>query len=83
MMYGWGMGWVGMLIGGLIFLGLTITVVYFIIRLAQGNGRTSSGQTYNSGSEAINRALDILAERYAHGEINEQEYTRMKNELKK
>ena len=83
MMYGLGFGWLGMLFGGLIFIGLTILVIFFIVRVVQGHDRP--GATYMHGEPRTDngRALDILAERYARGEINEEEYVRMKNALKK
>ncbi|WP_427340030.1 SHOCT domain-containing protein [Caloranaerobacter sp. DY30410] len=70
MMMGFGMGCGGIL--GLLLLGI---VVYFIFRYA--NERRYNG---NYGYDK-NDALEILKERYARGEITEEEYERKKKML--
>lgn len=74
-MMGW--GWMGfgwwMLIGpivGLLFIGLIIYGIYYIF-----SGRLRSFEPEKRSS------LDILKERYAKGEITEDEYRKMKKEL--
>lgn len=67
---GWGMGfgWVFMLLfWGLIILGIAA----LIKSLWSSNGRRAKPKT----------ALDMLQERYACGEINREEYERMKRDL--
>ncbi|WP_438316524.1 SHOCT domain-containing protein [Candidatus Caldatribacterium sp. SIUC1] len=63
------MGWGGLLLG----LFVLLLVAYFAIRLlgeSAGRGRN-------------NEPLEILKERYARGEISEDEYQRMKAELER
>jgi putative membrane protein len=52
----------------LVFLGLIIFGIYYLI---------SGGRSKSSDS-----SLEILKERYAKGEINKEDYDRMKKELK-
>ncbi|MHB0912099.1 MAG: SHOCT domain-containing protein [Armatimonadota bacterium] len=70
--YGWGagpLGWIGMLIGLIVWLlilgGLVYLVVWLIRRFAAPH----------------ESALDVLSKRYARGEIDREEYERMKREL--
>ena len=64
-----GFGWIfGLIIWGLLIVGV-VMVIKWAIGSSWGGGR---GLT----------ALDILKRRYASGEINEEEYQRMKKELK-
>jgi len=71
---GYGMGYGGWFFGPLmmiLFFGLIIAAVIGALRLL-GLGSSPEG----------NRALDILAERYASGEIDEAEYASRKKALK-
>lgn len=70
--YGWGMGfgWIGMLL----FWGLVIAGVYFAARFAlRGNAANCQKDT----------PIDILNQRYAHGQITREEYERIKEDVKK
>ncbi len=69
MMCGWTMGWVWPV---LILVGLLI-VGYVGVRLAQGRGLSSL--------PGFSPARQILDERYARGEIDEEEYRRRRAEL--
>lgn len=76
MMHGW-YGWngMGMLGGGLMMLFWPLLiglVVYFLVKSNNGNHR---GQHSS--------ALDLLDEKYAAGEIPEEEYLHKKKMLKK
>jgi len=75
MMGAWGMGWFGMIIM-LVFWVLVIVGLVFLIRwLIQ---TTSRGKTAgHTGSKAI----DIIKERYARGEISKEEFETMKKDL--
>jgi putative membrane protein len=75
MMGGWGMGWFGMIFM-LIFWVLVIVGLIFLIKwLIQTTKKEP--EAMHSGS----RALDILKERYARGEINKEEFEEKKRVL--
>ncbi|ULO05777.1 SHOCT domain-containing protein [Paenibacillus sp. 19GGS1-52] len=67
--YGNGMGGFGMLFNLLIIIG----VVYVVIRLVKGEGIVRTSDTIPE---------KILAERYATGEITDEEYIQMKKILR-
>ena len=74
-MRGWGGGWFGMIIMTVFWVLLIIGVIYLVKRLATSNrGR---GFFPSGGS----RALDILKERYARGEIDQKEFEEKKQAL--
>ena len=63
-----GFGWIfGLIIWGLLIVGVVL-VIKWAIGSSWGGGRSLT-------------ALDILKQRYASGEISEEEYRRMKKEL--
>jgi putative membrane protein len=70
---GGGWWWV-MGIGWLIFLGLLVTLAYLLVR--HSTGRAGGGQ------ERQSRAEDLLAERFARGEIDESEYRARRDTLR-
>ena len=75
MMGGSGMGWFGMIFM-IIFWGLVIVGLIFLIKWLI--------QTTKGEKDIIRRsasALDILKERYARGEINREEFEKMKRDL--
>lgn len=73
MMDGWsgGFGMGMMIIFWLLILGLIVTLIWFLIR----KGSESSGYSDNETS------IEILKKRYARGEIDEEQYRRMKDEI--
>jgi putative membrane protein len=75
MMYGWGMGWFGGIFS-LIFWILLIVGMVFLIRwlIHMSKGHPAPGP---SGS----RAMEILKERYARGEIEKDEFEEKKKDL--
>ena len=76
MMDGWGMGWFGMIFM-IIFWGLIIVGLVSLIRWLIQN-TSSKG---HSGVSAGPKAIDILKERYAKGEISQDEFETMKKEI--
>ncbi len=68
MMWGWGMGWIFMII----FWGLVVVGLIFLIRWLVGMTKTTRLEE---------SALDILKKRYARGEINKEEYEQKKKDL--
>ena len=69
---GFGMG----IIGWVLQIAVLIGVVYLVIYLVRSISR------HSDHSPRERSALDILAERFARGEISEDEYKRMKDVLK-
>ena len=68
---GWGWaGWILMTVGMVAFWALVITAVVLAIRYLTGSRSSDASAT----SSVQNRADDVLAERFARGEIDENEY---------
>lgn len=73
--YGWGMGGgIGMIIAILFWTVLLIAVVVIAISLVRKSG---SSQPLSPKETA----LDILKQRYAHGDIGKQEFEEKKRDL--
>ena len=68
--YGWGL--VGMLLHMILWGAFIVGIAYFIIKILRKPG----------GYDPENNALNILKKRYAAGEINEEDYDRMKERVK-
>jgi putative membrane protein len=71
--WGWGMGFMSpiltlIIIGGIIFL-----IIYLV--------NNSKGKSSSSSVDSHDRSLDILNERYARGEIDDEEYERRRRIL--
>jgi len=77
LMGGWGVGWFGGIFMIIFWILILVALVFFIKWLVQSSNR---GHT---GAAGGNRALDILKERYARGEINKTDYETMKADLSK
>ena len=76
MMGGWGMGWFGMIFM-IIFWGLIIVGLVSLIKWLIQN---TSGKAH-SGVSTGSKAMDILKERYARGEINRDKFESMKKNV--
>ena len=76
-MGGYGMGWFGGIFMIVFWILVIVGLVFLIKWLVQSpREHSSSGRTDTSS-----RALDILKERYARGEINKQEFEEKKKDL--
>jgi putative membrane protein len=76
MMGGWGLGWwfssiFMLLFGVLVIIGLIFLIKWLVQTTRKGTGTSDGGS----------RALDILKERYARGEINKEEFEEKKRDL--
>jgi putative membrane protein len=76
MMDGYGMGGFGF--GGIFMVLWWVLIIVGIVALVKWIS-TSSGASGRSGADG--KALDILKERYARGEIDEQEFHKRKRDL--
>ena len=68
----WGAWGLGMMVMMLVFWGLVITGIVLAIRWLAGQGERSRSD----------RALEILRERYARGEINKEEFDAKRRDLR-
>jgi putative membrane protein len=75
MMGGWGMGWFGMIFMLIFWVLVIVGLVLLIKWLIQTTKKEPEARHSSS------RALDILKERYARGEINKEEYEERKRDL--
>lgn len=71
---GWGWFWGGLMM--LVFLGGLIALIVFLVR---GSARSSEG----GDSRPSRDARDILAERFARGEISKEEFEERKRVLER
>lgn len=82
--YGWsGIGWIGMILAGLVVLIAIVLIVFLVARLSHGSVRSGENHMINQQPDSAARALDILSERYAKGELSDEEYAKKKAELRK
>lgn len=82
--YGWsGMGWVGAILIGLVILVAVVLIIFLVARLSHGSIGSGTSHVVNQQPDSSARALEILSERYAKGELNDEEYAKKKAELKK
>ena len=78
---GGGFGFPGMIFGGLmmlLFWGAIIVLVFFVIRALSRTGGTHFAPPTPPPGD---RALDILRERYARGEITKEQFEEMRRNL--
>ena len=76
MMGDWGMGWFGMIFM-ITFWGLIIVGLVLLIRWLIQNTSSRASSDVSTGSKAMN----ILKERYAKGEISRDEFESMKKDI--
>lgn len=77
MMGNWGMGWFGGIFMILFWILILVGLVFVIKWLIQSTG---GGQ---SNASSANRAIEILKERYARGDIDKTQYESMRRDLEK
>lgn len=76
MMDGWGMGWFGGIFMLVIWILVVVGLIFLIKWLVQTTRDVPGGK-----STPTSRALHILEERYARGEIEKQEFQEKKKDL--
>lgn len=76
MMGGW--GWMGMVFNLLILI-LIVAALIMAIRWVLQGGRSREGNDTRQGSSG--RAMEVLKERYARGEIDKDEFEQKKKDL--
>ncbi len=67
-----GYGWIYMILGTLLIVGIALFIVWLVRQSGAGSGGSDDREE---------TALDILKKRYAKGEIDKEEFERMKREL--
>ena len=75
MMGGWGMGW----FGGIFMIVFSILILVGLVMLIKWLFQSTS-RGRNNGQSGL-RALEILKERYARGEIDKTQFENMKRDL--
>lgn len=75
MMGGWGMGW----FGGIFMMAFWILVLVGLVFLIRWLVQTTSKKA--DSRQGGSRAIDILKERYARGEIDKAQFETMKRDL--
>lgn len=73
----WGGWWMFPMVMPIIFVVIVIVVLYLIF--GRGGFRPPGGNKYPDRDSET--ALDILRKRYAKGELNREEFERMKKDL--
>ena len=75
MMGGWAMGWFGMIF----MIAFWVLVIVGLIFLIRWLIQTTKGE--RDAAPGSSRAIDILKERYARGEISSEEFEKIKRDL--
>ncbi len=70
--WGYGMGWLGMILMAAFWIAVVIAIIFLIRWLILTGGRPRPSE---------DSALDILKKRYARGEINKEEFEEKKRDL--
>lgn len=69
-------GWVWMILIGLFWLAIIAALIWLFYRIARSQGWIGEGRPRD-------RAVEVLRERYARGEIDRETYERMLEELRR
>ena len=79
--YDWGWGaWLVMSVGMVLFWGLVIAGIVVLVRYLSGTGQ--GGPPASSPDPGRPSAQELLDERFARGEIDQDEYTRRRELLR-
>lgn len=81
--YGYGNGWTYLVFGGLLAIVVIAVVIYVFTRAGNNSLRLGHPAPTEMRQETSSRALEILTERYARGEISDEEYRQKKAEINK
>ena len=73
--FGGGLGWVGMVFGFIFFILVVIGIIFLIVWLV----KRSNYPGVENRTES--KALEVLKERYAKGEITKDQFDNMKKDL--
>ena len=76
-MWWFGMGFMWLWPIGLIIIGI---IIYYAV-VGSSHRSSNSHRSYSNQNYSGGRALEILKERYAKGEITKEQYLQMKEEL--
>lgn len=76
--FGWGMGFMWIWPIFLILIGVAI---YYAINSSRHENHSHSHRDYYSSKRSDGRAVEILKERYAKGEITKEQFNEMRKEL--
>lgn len=80
---GWGMGWGWHWLGMLLFWVVPLLVVIVLAAVAVRYLFAGGARIGGAPGEDRNRALEVLEERYARGDINREEYLQKRDDLKR
>jgi putative membrane protein len=75
-MEGWGMGWFNKISIAVFWILILMGLIFVIRWLIQNKKRDSDGTRCN-----LNKALKILKKHYTRGELNKEEFERIKDDL--
>ena len=64
-----------------ILIGIIGVIIYALVRAANPSGKSGASVMHETQYDSSSRALAILAERYAKGEISDEEYRHKKAEI--
>ncbi len=75
-------GWIGALLMGLFWLAVVVGFVVLVVYLVRRPGQSPQHPPYGGGEAGTrSSALQILEERYARGDIDQEEFLRRKADL--
>ena len=76
-------GWIFLFVVGLVIVGIIALIIYALVRVINSAGKSGASALNETPYDNTGRALAVLAERYAKGEISDEEYRHKKAEITK